>query len=238
MRGPSLRGTRMSEKSEAKEARAKRLLAPGDGLRTWWDGLSRSQKWVFGVLLFGAVALLPLYTPPFLDTPGISFGGTMAQFAMVAIIAIGLNVVVGQAGLLDLGYVGFYAVGAYTVALLTSPDSPWNQMGDGGMFSENWAWLSCVPLAMAFTALAGLILGIPTLRLRGDYLAIVTLGFGEIIRLLADNLADVTNGSRGLNEVAYPRLGESERLPNGVFSSGNSTGDANYGTWWFWLGLL
>jgi len=62
------------------------------------------------------------------------------------------------------------------------------------------------------------------LRLRGDYLAIVTLGFGEIIRLMADNLADITNGPRGLNEVAYPRLGESERLPEGVFSSGNSSG--------------
>ncbi len=86
----------------------------------WWDGLSRAQKWVFGIILFAGVALSPLFTPPFLDTPGISFGGTMAQFAMVAIIAIGLNVVVGQAGLLDLGYVGFYAVGAYTVALLTS----------------------------------------------------------------------------------------------------------------------
>ena len=60
----------------------------------------------------------------------------MAQFAMVAIIAIGLNVVVGQAGLLDLGYVGFYAVGAYTVALLTSPDSPWNQMSASGSFSD------------------------------------------------------------------------------------------------------
>jgi branched-chain amino acid transport system permease protein len=90
---------------------------------------------------------------------------------------------------------------------------------------------------MAITALAGLILGIPTLRLRGDYLAIVTLGFGEIIRLLADNLSDVTNGPRGLNRVAYPHVGESATLPNGVFSSGNIAGKANYGTWWFWLGL-
>jgi branched-chain amino acid transport system permease protein len=162
----------------------------------------------------------------------------MAQFAMVAIIAIGLNVVVGQAGLLDLGYVGFYAVGAYTVALLTSPDSPWNQVGDDGFLSKDWAWLACVPLAMAVTALAGLILGTPTLRLRGDYLAIVTLGFGEIIRLLADNLADITNGSRGLNQIAYPRFAEDDKLPNGVFSSANSGGDANYGTWWFWLGLV
>ncbi len=90
----------------------------------WWDGLTRAQKWVFGTVLFAGIALSPLFTPAFLDTPGISFGGTMAQFAMVAIIAIGLNVVVGQAGLLDLGCVGFYAVGAYTVALLTSPERP------------------------------------------------------------------------------------------------------------------
>ncbi len=213
-------------------------MAPGDSLREWWSQLSRVQKWGFGVLGFGALALLPIYTPAFLDTPGISFGGVMAQFAMVAIIAIGLNVVVGQAGLLDLGYVGFYAVGAYTVALLTIPDSPWNRVGSDGWFSEKWAWLACVPIAMAVTALAGLILGIPTLRLRGDYLAIVTLGFGEIIRLLADNLGEVTNGPRGLNEVAFPHVGETAELPRGVFSSGNSTGDANYGTWWFWLGLI
>jgi branched-chain amino acid transport system permease protein len=213
------------------------LMAPGDGIRNWWAGLSRVQKWGFGVIGFGALALLPLHTPAFLNTPGISFGGVMAQFAMVAIIAIGLNVVVGQAGLLDLGYVGFYAVGAYTVALLTSPDSPWNKIAPNGFLHEKWAWLACVPIAMAVTALAGLILGIPTLRLRGDYLAIVTLGFGEIIRLLADNLGGITNGPRGLNEVAYPRIGETTKLPHGVFSSGNSTGHANYGTWWFWLGL-
>ncbi|MHA7664574.1 branched-chain amino acid ABC transporter permease [Mycolicibacterium sp. HS_4_1] len=219
------------------EGWARYVLAPGDQLRQWWDQQNRPAKWAVGIVVFTAVALLPLYTPPFLNTPGISFGGTMAQFAMVAIIAIGLNVVVGQAGLLDLGYVGFYAVGAYTVALLTSPDSPWNQVGAGGFLDKDWAWLACVPLAMAVTALAGLVLGIPTLRLRGDYLAIVTLGFGEIIRLLADNLSDLTNGARGLNQIAYPRLAETDKLPTGVFSSGNSTGHANYGTWWFWLGL-
>lgn len=224
--------------SESAGSVTKTLLAPGDAIRDLWSTLPRMAKWLVGVVGFGLLALLPLFTPSFLNTTGISFGGTMAQFAMVAIIAIGLNVVVGQAGLLDLGYVGFYAVGAYTVALLTSPDSPWNKVGPDGFFSKDWAWLSCVPLAMAVTALAGLILGTPTLRLRGDYLAIVTLGFGEIIRLLADNLSDVTNGSRGLNQVAYPRLGESEKLPNGVFSSGNSAGEANYGTWWFWLGLI
>src|ERR1700742_3424531 len=119
----------MSDKREAEGgSRIRSALAPGDGLREWWEGLSRVQKWAFGILLFGALALLPLYTPPFRDTPGISFGGTMAQFAMVAIIAIGLNVVVGQAVLLDVAYVGFYAVGAYPVALLTRPDNPWHTL--------------------------------------------------------------------------------------------------------------
>ncbi len=214
-----------------------RLVRPGDALRQWWDGLSRQSKWVTGLVGFIVVGLFPLFPPPWLDTPGISLGGTMAQFAMTALIAIGLNVVVGSAGLLDLGYVGFYAVGAYTVALLTSPNSPWNQTGPSGPFSADWAWLSCVPLAITITAISGLILGTPTLRLRGDYLAIVTLGFGEIIRLLADNLQDVTNGSRGLPGLAYPRVGENH-VPGGFFSSGNSSGHANYGTWWFWLGLL
>jgi branched-chain amino acid transport system permease protein len=226
------------ETSSTPTGTAARILAPGDVLRGWWAEATRPVKWIVGAAGFLLLAGLPLFTPGFLDTPGISFGGTMAQFAMIAIIAIGLNVVVGQTGLLDLGYVGFYAVGAYTVALITSPDSPWNQMRPNGIFSSNWAWLACVPIAMAVTALAGLILGTPTLRLRGDYLAIVTLGFGEIIRLLADNLSDVTNGPRGLNQIAYPHVGEKPGLPNGVFSNGNSAGHANYGTWWFWLGLV
>jgi branched-chain amino acid transport system permease protein len=224
--------------TDAPGKRTSALMAPGDVIRGGWANLGRIPKWGVGIILFALLAMLPLATPPFLDTPGISFGATMAQFVMVAIIAIGLNVVVGQAGLLDLGYVGFYAVGAYTVALLTSPSSPWNQMGVNGFLNSDWAWLSCVPLAMAVTALAGLILGIPTLRLRGDYLAIVTLGFGEIIRLLADNLSDITNGSRGLDRIAYPRLLENSQRPNGVFSNGNAGGAMNYGTWWFWLGLI
>jgi branched-chain amino acid transport system permease protein len=213
------------------------LAAPGDRLRTWWSDLGRVEKWGFGLVGFVVMALLPIYTPSVINTPGINFDAVMAQFAMVALIAIGLNVVVGQAGLLDLGYVGFYALGAYTVALLTSPDSPWNRVSPNGFLSDKWAWLSCVPIAMAITALAGLILGIPTLRLRGDYLAIVTLGFGEIIRLVADNLSDITNGSRGLNRIAFPRVGE-DRVPGGYFSSGNALGNSNYGTWWYWLGLI
>jgi branched-chain amino acid transport system permease protein len=171
-----------------------------------------------------------------LTTVGTDFGSVLAQFGMVALIAIGLNVVVGQTGLLDLGYVGFYAIGAYTVALMTSPVSPWNLTDD--WLSRDWAWLSAVPIAIAVTAASGLILGTPTLRLRGDYLAIVTLGFGEIVRLLADNLTNITRGGQGLTQVAYPVVGVSEDQPNGVFSAGNTAQPFNAGTWWFWLSIV
>src|SRR3954469_3050949 len=97
-----------------KHSKKSTAMAPGDRIRDWWTNLGRVQKWGFGVIGFAVMALLPIYTPSFIDTPGVSFDGVMAQFAMIAIFAIGLNVVVGQAGLLDLGYVGFYAVGAYT----------------------------------------------------------------------------------------------------------------------------
>lgn len=213
-----------------------RHLGVGDRFRLWWDALSRPAQWGVGVPLFLLVAALPILRVPVLTTVGTDFGSVMAQFGMYALIAIGLNVVVGQAGLLDLGYVGFYAIGAYTVALLTSPDSPWNLTDD--WLSKDWAWLFCVPVAVAITALAGLLLGSPTLRLRGDYLAIVTLGFGEIVRLLADNLDTITGGGRGLSQVAYPRVAESASRPDGIFSAGNVATHLNAGVWWFWLSLV
>ncbi|RJO69228.1 branched-chain amino acid ABC transporter permease [Nocardia panacis] len=230
--------------STATKKPARPMRGVGDALRAWWGGLSRPAQWAVGIPAILVLAILPLFPPPLLDTPGTSFGGVMAQFAMYALLAIGLNVVVGQAGLLDLGYVGFYAVGAYSVGLLTSPDSPWNQVGHG-FLTTKWAWLACVPLAILLTAVSGLILGSPTLRLRGDYLAIVTLGFGEIVRHLADNLGEITNGSLGLSRIAYPRLGESPQHPEGYFSgsnlgksdSWNLLDRANSGTWWFWLGM-
>ncbi|MBF6066230.1 branched-chain amino acid ABC transporter permease [Nocardia terpenica] len=231
----------MTEKASARPGRG-----VGDAIRNWWAGLSRPAQWGIGVPAIIVLALIPLFPPPVLNTPGTSFGGVMAQFAMYALLAVGLNVVVGQSGLLDLGYVGFYAVGAYTIGVLTSPNSPWNQVRAGGAFDARWAWLACVPIAILITAVSGLILGSPTLRLRGDYLAIVTLGFGEIVRLMADNLGDITNGSLGLSGIAYPRLGESGTHAGGYFSAGNF-GDshslnpldrANSGTWWFWIGMV
>jgi branched-chain amino acid transport system permease protein len=208
----------------------------GDRFRLWWDALARPTQWLVGIPFIVFIALLPLLRIPVLTTVGTDFGSVMAQFGMYALLAIGLNVVVGQAGLLDLGYVGFYAIGAYTVALLTSPDSPWNLTDQ--WLSKDWAWVFCVPIAIAVTALAGLLLGSPTLRLRGDYLAIVTLGFGEIVRLLADNLDSITGGGRGLSQVAYPHVGESASKPDGVFSAGNAGHTLDAGVWWFWLSIV
>ncbi|ROS26259.1 branched-chain amino acid ABC transporter permease [Cellulomonas sp. PhB150] len=211
-------------------------LSFSDKLRLWWDALARPTQWLIGVPFIVFIALLPVIRPPVLTTVGTDFGGVLAQFGMYALLAIGLNVVVGQTGLLDLGYVGFYAIGAYTVGLLTSPDSPWNLTDD--WLSRDWAWLFALPIAIAITAISGLILGTPTLRLRGDYLAIVTLGFGEIVRLLADNLTNLTRGGQGLTKIAYPVAGVSESRPNGVFSAGNSTAPFNSGTWWFWVSIV
>ena len=133
--------------------------------------------------------------------PALKFGAywqeqLVDQIGVFALLAIGLNVVVGLAGLLDLGYVAFYAIGAYATAYFTGalPVTPPVTMNP----------FYALPLAIILAMLAGLILGAPTLRLRGDYLAIVTLGFGEIITILAVNLDSITNGSRGA--VAIPHF--------------------------------
>ncbi|AZG43823.1 branched-chain amino acid ABC transporter permease [Gordonia insulae] len=224
--------------SAAKDPNAPKPRGIGDAIRTWWNGLPRVMQWLVGVPAIIVIGLLPVVNPPIITTTATDFGVVMATFAMTALIAIGLNVVVGQTGLLDLGYVGFYAVGAYVVALMTSPASPlWNSTNHG-IFSGPWAWLACVPLAIVITGITGVILGTPTLRVRGDYLAIVTLGFGEIVRLLADNLSDVTNGASGLQAVLFPEVGQNDAHPDGVFSSANNAGVLNYGVWWYWLGIV
>jgi branched-chain amino acid transport system permease protein len=102
----------------------------------------------------------------------------------------GLNIVVGLAGLLDLGYVAFYAVGAYTFALLAT--------------TFGWSFWVCLPFAGLLAALWGIMLGFPVLRLRGDYLAIVTLAFGEIVRIVLLNWTDVTNGPNGISDIPKP----------------------------------
>jgi branched-chain amino acid transport system permease protein len=122
------------------------------------------------------------------------------NFAMVyTMLALGLNIVVGFAGLLDLGYIAFYAVGAYMYALLASPH-----------FDIHLPFWIIIPLGAGLACIFGVLLGAPTLKLRGDYLAIVTLGFGEIIRIFLNNLnapVNITNGPQGVNLIDPFRIG-------------------------------
>ena len=127
------------------------------------------------------------------------------QAGIYVLLALGLNVVVGYAGLLDLGYVAFYAIGAYFYALLASPQL--------GLHVPFWIVL---PLAPLLAALFGVLLGAPTLRLRGDYLAIVTLGFGEVIRILLNNLDPITNGPRGVINIDPATLDVTRLDPRSV----------------------
>jgi branched-chain amino acid transport system permease protein len=136
------------------------------------------------------------------------------DFALLYVmLALGLNIVVGYAGLLDLGYVAFYAVGAYMYALLASPHLAENFEFIAEMFPDglhNSIWL-VVPLGAALAAFFGVLLGAPTLRLRGDYLAIVTLGFGEIVRIFMNNLnqpVNITNGPQGISNIDPIKFGE------------------------------
>jgi branched-chain amino acid transport system permease protein len=145
-----------------------------------------STRWFAWILLAAAVAL-PV--TPFGNQKTMDLGVLILTYVM---LGWGLNIVVGLAGLLDLGYVAFYAVGAYSYALLST------QWGLG-------FWV-VLPLAGAMAATFGVLLGFPVLRLRGDYLAIVTLGFGEIIRLVLINWVDLTNGPAGIGGIPGPTL--------------------------------
>jgi branched-chain amino acid transport system ATP-binding protein/branched-chain amino acid transport system permease protein len=127
------------------------------------------------------------------------------QAGIYILLALGLNIVVGYAGLLDLGYVAFYAIGAYAYALLASPQL--------GLHVPFWLVLPAAPL---LAALFGVLLGAPTLRLRGDYLAIVTLGFGEVIRILLNNLDVITNGPRGVTNIDPATLDPAHLDPKSV----------------------
>jgi len=172
---------------------------------------------VVAAYLLPYVNRVPLIGPQIV-TEGIDWPSALFNMSYYVLLALGLNVVVGFAGLLDLGYVGFFAVGAYATALLTSPDS---------ILHTQWAWLASIPFALAATMLAGLILGWPTLRLRGDYLAIVTLGFAEIIRIVATS-TDTLRGDRGFTDVPHPPGSLSDGKP--VFGVADATP-------YFWLGL-
>jgi branched-chain amino acid transport system permease protein len=147
-----------------------------------------------------AVVALALLALPFaLATAGTTWVRITNLAILYALLAVGLNIVVGFAGLLDLGYIAFYAVGAYAYALLASPH-----------FGIHWPFWAILPIGAAVAALFGVLIGAPTLKLRGDYLAIVTLGFGEIVRIFLNNLSrpvNITNGPQGIARIDPVRLG-------------------------------
>jgi branched-chain amino acid transport system permease protein len=153
-------------------------------------------------LVWGGIALvaLTLLVLPFaLALLGTSWVRITNFAILYVLLALGLNIVVGFAGLLDLGYIAFYAVGAYVYALLASPQF--------GLHLPFWAIL---PIGASVAAFFGVLLGTPTLKLRGDYLAIVTLGFGEIVRIFLNNLSrpvNLTNGPQGIAGIDPFRLG-------------------------------
>jgi branched-chain amino acid transport system permease protein len=179
---------------------------------TWVGGRRRVMMPLIALVVILLFASLPQLSDWF-DVPtwlaAATSGGTLSRLALFALFALGLNVVVGFAGLLDLGYVAFWAIGSYTAAILTGaaeftkalragetpPEPAW----------EPWMWLILLA-ALGVAVIAGVLLGSPTLRLRGDYLAIVTLGFGEIIRIGANNFDQLTVGPRGITSIPHPRI--------------------------------
>ena len=158
---------------------------------------SPQQQRMFQWGTWAAIAIVVLLLPLIL---GSYFSEIMDNVGIYVLMGLGLNIVVGFAGLLDLGYVAFYAIGAYTLGVLTTTEAV------GLLHLSFWA---AVPFALVVAVFSGIILGLPVLRMRGDYLAIVTLGFGEIIRILvlSDWLKPLLGGSQGVQQIAQPTIG-------------------------------
>ena len=165
------------------------------------QSLQQSLKFIIPI---GILFALILPTMPFASRYVMDVAILVITYIM---LGWGLNIVVGLAGLLDLGYVAFYAIGAYSYALLAN--------------YFDWSFWICLPLAGVFAAISGILLGFPVLRLRGDYLAIVTLGFGEIIRVILLNWYEFTGGPDGISGIPRPSFFglEFKRSSEGTFSS-------------------
>jgi branched-chain amino acid transport system permease protein len=202
-----------------------------------WVALPRPAQIAIWVLIAVFFFILPLLNLPIVSTPDAEFGAVLATVANYALVALGLNIVLGYAGLLDLGYVGFYAIGAYTVAV-------------GGSLHGEINWFVLIVMAVTISTASGLLLGAPTLRVRGDYLAIVTLGFGEIIRLTALN-SEWLNQARGITGIPRPPSTELFGLPSLVwdgFTAKVDLGDGARSTFltfglldsvpYYWLALI
>ncbi|MCD6290523.1 MAG: leucine/isoleucine/valine transporter permease subunit, partial [Anaerolineae bacterium] len=170
--------------------------AAREGVGHAWETLPSRQRRPLRLLLAAVAFMFLLFIP---DLFQLYWTDVIDNVGLYVLMGLGLNIVVGFAGLLDLGYVAFFAIGAYATGLLTSPAS---SLGWGLSFWVAW------PIAMLMGALAGVLLGIPVLRMRGDYLAIVTLGFGEIIRVLAnsDLLKPYIGGAQGILQIPKPSI--------------------------------
>jgi branched-chain amino acid transport system permease protein len=156
----------------------------------WWRRAPLWQKLILWALLVVVIFVIPTDTVGNVMSPQVTWTSLLFfPIGCYMLMAIGLNIVVGFAGLLDLGYVAFFAIGAYSMAIL------------GTKFHVDFWFVMLIAIVLSMTA--GLLLGAPTLRLRGDYLAIVTLGFGEIIRVTVNNLS-YTGGPRGINNIPHP----------------------------------
>ena len=163
-------------------------------LRDWgagiWERANRPKRVAIAISSIILVGLLPFAGASWLATPIASYDAVLVYpVGIFVLMALGLNIVVGKSGMLDLGYVAFFAIGAYTMALM-------------GTHTHLNTW-EIMPFGIGFAMLAGVLLGLPTLRLRGDYLAIVTLGFGEIVRLIVLN-STWSKGPNGIANVPMP----------------------------------
>ncbi len=165
-----------------------------------WEKSNRIQRTLIALGVIALAAALPFAGATFLATPIASYDAVLVYpVGMFILMALGLNIVVGKSGLLDLGYVAFFAIGAYTMALMGTRTS-----------LNTW---EIMPFGIGFAMLSGVLLGLPTLRVRGDYLAIVTLGFGEIVRIVLLN-SSWSNGPNGVSGIPMPPkiLGQEFRL--------------------------
>jgi branched-chain amino acid transport system permease protein len=177
------------------------LLFEASLIAIYYSPIQRTIKlWLGALVLLWLMPILGFLNGYYLEVA--------IQIGIFVALALGLNIVVGFVGLLNLGFVAFYAIGAYLWAIFGSPQA--NQFIAGGLFplSPNWFFVFLL-LSIAVGALTGTLLGLPVLRLRGDYLAIVTLGFAEVVRALVNNLdkpVNLTNGPRGISPITKPPL--------------------------------